>query len=237
MQHCVPLTGSPCGHIDATWLRHGQHRFAWGRTGRACKIAGAASVPSPREPNDPGDNTSPSSQQEHSSAQDSGDGIGARVKRFFLGAVGGGCPSAFRQTMPLNAPLSLLHLHHILHLLLAAQCHHVIHAGDKMDKDRLAKLGLGAVASYGELHASFYQHGPPAGWMPDLLHRSAAVYPASSQVGAFYFAGFVSNLTYGIGLSLSWIAFVHQSGGSRSALELRAAISAFFAPGSYPVLM
>lgn len=43
-----------------------------------------------------------------------------------------------------------------------------------MDKDRLAKLGLGAVASY----------------------------------------GFVSNLTYGTGLSLSWIAFVHQLGKS-----------------------
>ena len=52
-----------------------------------------------------------------------------------------------------------MHLHHVLHRLPAAPCHPVVHAGDRMDKDRLAKLGLGAVASYGELRVSFYLHG------------------------------------------------------------------------------
>ena len=91
-----------------------------------------------------------------------------------------------------------------------------------MDKDRLAKLGLGAVASYGELHVLFFLHGPSAGCI--LL--------ASSKVGPLCFVGFVSNLTYGTGLSLSWIAFVHQIGGRSSVLELCTAISAPFAPRS-----
>ena len=121
--HCLPLAGSSCGHMHATWLRHGQHNLALRKTSRARKIAGAASVPSPQEPHLPGDNASPSSQQEHSSAQDSGGGIGARVKRFFLGAAAADCPCAFHQAMPLDTPIfwcicitscTVLLLHHVI---------------------------------------------------------------------------------------------------------------------------
>ena len=213
MQYCLPLAGYPCGHMHATWLRHGQHNFAWRRTGLACKNAGAASVPPPQEPDLPGDNTSPSSQQEHSSAQDSGGGIGARVKRFFLGAVAGDCPSAFQQTISLNALLFLPHLPHNV-------------TKWTMQVTRWTRTA--------------WQSWVWGQWPAMVSCMPRCTYMALQQAGGFDSqicccvspqftgqrllpAGFVSNLTYGTGLSLSWIAFVHQLGEGSSALELRAA--------------
>ena len=178
MQHCLPLAGSPCGHMHATWLRHGQHNLAWRRTGRACKIAGAASVPPPQEPNLPGDNTSPSSRQEHSSAQDSGGGIGARVKRFFLGAGCWRLPLCFLQTMPLNALVFLPHLPHNV-------------TKWSMQVTRWTRTAWQSWV-WGQWPAmvSCVPHNTcmalqqAAGF--DVLHESAAVFSPSSQVNAFY---------------------------------------------------
>ena len=64
--------------------------------------------------------------------------------------------------------------------------------GDKLDRKRLAALGLGAVASY----------------------------------------GFVSNVTYGTGLAVSWIGFVRQFGKSPFMPGQWKAFLAFYA-GEY----
>ncbi|KAK9916626.1 hypothetical protein WJX75_005064 [Coccomyxa subellipsoidea] len=61
--------------------------------------------------------------------------------------------------------------------------------GDKLDKERIKALGLGAVASY----------------------------------------GFVSNLTYGTGLAVAWIAFVRQVGKSPLMAGQWKAFLAFYA--------